>query len=65
MVFYDDSFANQFKGDAATKEVKKLVAQAKTAYSHKSLSIKIQLDTMAIHHAKGRKWDGENVDAYL
>jgi len=65
VVFYDDSFANQFKGDAATKEVKKLVAQAKTAYSHKSLSVKIQLDTMAIHHSKGRKWDGENADGYL
>jgi len=65
VIFYDDSFANQFKGSASTEQVKELLKRAQVALGHKSLSIKIQLDTMKIHHSKGREWDGENLDKYL
>ena len=63
MVFYDDSFAAQFKKQ--DEKVKEMMAHAKSALGHASLNVKIQLETMTIHHAKGRKWNEDNVEQYL
>jgi len=64
VVLYDDTFAAQFKGGAEA-EIKKMVALADASFKDKSLSVKIQLDTLAIEHAKGSKWDGETGADYL
>jgi len=63
VVFYDDSFAAQFKQQ--DKKVNEMMAIAKSALGHMSLNVKIQLETMTIHHAKGRKWNEDNVEQYL
>ena len=63
MVIYDDTFAAQFKNKAEA-EIKNVVAKAGVALKHESLAVKFQLDTMAIQHAKGSKWNGENTLQY-
>ena len=64
MVLYDDTFATQFKNKAVA-EIKKMMSQANGLFKHKGLDVKIQLDTMAIQHAKGKSWNGEFGAQYL
>ena len=65
MILYDDTFAAQFKGDAAKAEITKMVNIANGIFKKDSLKIKIQLDVMTIEHAKGSKWDGDTGAQYL
>ena len=64
VVFYDDAFAKEF-GGKAKMEVTKMIKLANDEFKHKSLTPKIQLDTLAIEHAKGQSWTGDNPNPYL
>ena len=64
VVFYDDAFAKEF-GKKAKGEVRKMIKFANKEFKHKSLTPKIQLDTLTIEHAKGQSWTGDNPVPYL
>ena len=64
VVFYDDGFAKDF-GAKAQDEVKKVVAQANKEFGHPSLTPKIQVNLLAIEHAKGKTWTGDDPNPYL
>ena len=61
---YDDTFAKEFGANAKT-EVEKMIKFANSEFKHKSLTPKIQLDTLSIEHAKGQSWAGDNATPYL
>ena len=64
--FYDDAFKKEFQAKAggAKAEFESMIRLMKQIFKHKSLQVKIQLDTMAIENAQGQNWVGDDANPY-
>ena len=63
--FYDDAWLKEHGTEAKAKaELESMIKIMNQIFKHKSLDVKIQLDTMAIEHVKGQSWTGDSSVPY-